>query len=360
MRDEDIKHLLFQLGVPTTNISYSGGRNGRWLNVSCPFAPFTHGKGTDKNPSFGITVSEDEGSYYKCLSCGIKGRLSMLPSKLGGYRKKDYGKLERWATLAELSAKSAKPLPEWDAPQSIATEEDENDDQLPDPSLINTYPRALGMRYLRERGIVFPTPLKLDLRYDSYQRRVLFPCYNRYGQFAGFTGRSILPDARLHKRNPKVRDYYGLDKRELLLGLPRLDSGGRRIIVEGLFDYARGVQSGFRSTRAILGTALTQEKIDILLSEGEPVYLFMDNDRAGWNAAFGLFDDDMELKTDQAWAYQLYREIPVWIVPYPTGFNNMDPGSMNKATWEKHISKAWLFTGRAPMNDMLEPTFQVP
>lgn len=355
MNEKDVRYLLFQLGVPTNRVSFTGNRkNGRWMNVSCPFAPYTHAKGKDENPSFGITIKDDGHSHYKCLSCGVKGRLANIPSRLGGYRGIAYDELTRWAQVTELQTSIGRPLPSWDAEAAHVEQTEDETHTRPPRSAIQRYPRALGIRYLRERGIVWPTPLSLDLRYDDYQHRILFPCYDNYGRFAGFTGRSILPESSLSKRNPKVRDYFGLDKRELFLGLPKL-AAGRRVLSEGLFDYAALVQSGFRASRAILGTSLTEQKVRILIEEGEPVYFFMDNDLAGWQALFGVFDEDMELETKNAWAWRLYKEIPVWIVPYPAPFDGTDPGSLTKRQLEKAISKAWLFTGRVPMNSMDEP-----
>lgn len=362
MDEDNIKHMLHQLGVPMQRYSFTGSaKHTRWLNVSCPFAPFTHAKGSDSNPSFGITISEDGRSYYKCLSCNMKGRLSALPTKLGGYRKKDYRKLRHWAEMAELQASIAKPTVDWedDRTSEARTDGKQTDTKLPDPALVREYPTAMGIPYLRERGLSFPTPLKLNLRYDDYQHRVLFPCYDRFDRFRGFTGRSVLPADALSKRNPKVRDYYGLNKRELFLGLPGSPKG-KKLLSEGLIDYAKSIQYGYNAARAILGTSLTPEKIDILISEGDPVYFFMDNDLAGWQALFGVFDEEGELNTENSWVYNLYKELPVWIVPYPTPLDGTDPGSLSREEFNKCVDSAWLFMGKPPMDDLDQPHLMLP
>lgn len=360
MDEKSILSLLHNLQVSLQGKSYAGSKKRtRWLNVSCPFAPFTHSKGSDNNPSFGITINDAGRSHYKCLSCGVKGRLSALPTKLGGYRKRDYTKLRHWAEMSELQAAVSRPVVDWE--QASITQEEENarDEKLPAYNAIEGYPRAMGIPYLRERGIVWPTPLKLNLRYDSFQRRILFPCFDSKDRFRGFTGRSVLPAKRLSKENPKVRDYYGLDKRKLFLGL-RGGGKGPKILVEGLFDYARLVQAGYTNTRAILGTALTPEKLDILIDEGDPVYFFMDNDLAGWNALFGTMDEDGKLDKDNSWAFNLYTEIPVWIVPYPNTFDGLDPGSILDRNVKKHIDRAWLFTGKVPLTSTNERHLMLP
>lgn len=257
--------------------------------------------------------------------------------------------------MAELQASVSKPVIDWEA-QSLEHDDDRTHQSIPPPELINGYPLALGIPYLAKRGLHWPTPLKLGLRFDSFQNRVLFPCYDKLGRFRGFTGRSVSPPERLSKKNPKVRDYHGLDKRKLFLGLPRGGSG-KKLIVEGLIDYGNLVQSGYTNTRAILGTSLTPEKIDILIDEGDPVYFFMDNDKAGWSALFGNLNEDDQLETENAWAFQLYEEIAVWIVPYPNAFDGTDPGSLSKEALKKHIDRAWLFTGKAPYDLSGNPTF---
>lgn len=119
------------------------------------------------------------------------------------------------------------------------------------------------------------------------------------------------------------------------------------------------VQAGYTNTRAILGTSLTPEKLDILIDAGEPVYFFMDNDVAGWTALFGNPDEDGNLETENAWAFQLYTEIAVWIVPYPRSFDGTDPGSIPEERLKKHLDRAWLFTGKAPYDAAGNRTFTI-
>lgn len=352
MNEVQVRRLLSAIQVDLSRYTYSGTpTRTRWLNIRCPFAPWRHAGGHDNNPSFGITLSDDRRSVYKCFSCNSKGRLAHLPSQLGHLRKRDYEKHRKWAELAELQDATSRPLPPWESHNAI--------EQLPDtiarsdrPRNVNEagYPRALGLPYLRNRGIAWHTTILCDLRYDNWQRRILFPCYDRDESFVGFTGRSIRKGNDTTRGNdPKVKDYYGLPKRSIFLRIKGAGARrGPRILVEGLFDYARLVGFGYRNTHAILGTSSTPEKIDILVEDGDPVYFLMDNDLAGWQALFGTFDDDGRHETQNAWAYQLYREIPVWIVPYPAVFDGTDPGSLSAQQVSKMLSKAWLFTGKTP------------
>lgn len=361
MDEPDIRALLIGLKISTHKVTYTGSKKrARWMNISCPFAPWTHDRGSDANPSFGVTIDPDGRSFYKCLACGIHGRLAALPTKLGGYRNKNYSELRHWAELTEIQAGRNRPIPDWE--DSIVDDEATDRSNAPSSRLVRSYPLAIGVPYLRARGITLPTVYRAGLRFDTYQHRVLFPCYDKYRTFRGFTGRSIRPGNDTTKgRNPKVRDYYGLSKRELFLGLPSYpEERGPRIISEGLFEFARGIENGYPATRAILGTSLTEEKVDILIEEAAPVYFFMDNDLAGWAALFGRENEDGTMDISNAWAFRLYEEIPVWIVPYPRPFDGTDPGGLNRKQWDAAVNQAWIFTGRPPTDDLGLPTFERP
>jgi len=45
-----------------------------WARTNCPLAPFSHVKGRDENPSFGIVANNTGESAYHCFTCG-SGRL---------------------------------------------------------------------------------------------------------------------------------------------------------------------------------------------------------------------------------------------------------------------------------------------
>jgi hypothetical protein len=293
----------------------------------------------------------------------MKGAVPTLASKLGGYRKRDYKKQRLWAEQVEMQIAIARPVPDWE--EAVATDQEEvTEHNIPDPDQIDAYNRLYAHPYLSGRGIHFPHTALLGLRVDTFQKRILFPCYDEQERFRGFTGRSVMPAESYDRFNPKIRDYFGLNKRELFLRLPesiRSRKNSPTIIVEGLFDYARLVSLGYTSSMAILGTALTEEKIDILLARQQPVMFFMDNDLAGWQAVFGVKDEDDEWDTQNAWAYRLYQEIPVWIVPYRSRLlKGEDPGSLPAADIHQGIKKAWLFTGKPATDDLGVPGFRKP
>lgn len=70
MRLRDIIRFLKLLGVGEVKIS----EEEEWVRCSCPLAPWTHVKGSDENPSFGIKVNDKGESGFHCFTC-YSGRL---------------------------------------------------------------------------------------------------------------------------------------------------------------------------------------------------------------------------------------------------------------------------------------------
>jgi hypothetical protein len=133
--------------------------------------------------------------------------------------------------------------------------------------------------YLQDRGIDPDTCKRLQLKYDPRdsrgEERILFPVWNHKKEFFGYTGRAIHGDV-----DPKVRDYHGLPKRAMLLGIHLHEQADYIVIAEGLFDYAKGQAMGFPVV-ATMFSSLTDLQADILRNIGKPVYGLLDNDAAG-------------------------------------------------------------------------------
>lgn len=326
--------------------------NGPWINIPCPFAPWYHAKGTDSNPSFGVRIDEDKKTTCKCFSCNTKGSLAIIAAKLGRLRGKDYSEQAHWAEMTELQTKLGKPLRDWDEAYEDAALAN-GKSFIPDQDARLEYPHAVGLPYLRERGVSWLDVVRFDLRFDPHQRRVLFPIYDDNGLFRGFSGRSIMDADRLDKKNPKIRDYFGLPKRELFLfhrNFPRTireDHGffGRQVFVEGLFGELATYQAGFINANATLGTAATPEKIRTIIERRQPAYFLFDNDKAGQDAVLGNLDEETgEEDKSNAWAENLYKEIPVWIGQWHDTPYGADPRDVSPDTIIKAIKTARLYT----------------
>jgi hypothetical protein len=340
MRIQDIKYVLASLGVPHKN----GHVTKKFFNVSCPFAPYYHASGKDTNPSFGISYSEasNKRSYYNCFSCGQKGSFAVLPAKLGALRKKDYSALVAEAERLEYAAVS-RSFVSWDADNEHTEQAKKIKEDSKQKS--KTYSSALGLRYLRKRGYTWIDAWRLGLQYDEFQQRVLFPVFDRNLSLHGYTGRLIRDST--DKKNPKTRDYHGLQKENYFLFNPlfyKNRSKQKLVLVEGAFDYARGQQAGYIGTHANLGTAHTEPKLSWITGLGRPVYLFFDNDLAGISAMYGKFNrQSLKFDDSNGWAPLLATHIPVWVCQYPSTASK-DPDSLTVQEFRLAVKRAVLYT----------------
>jgi hypothetical protein len=190
-------------------------------------------------------------------------------------------------------------IPEWG--------EMRGEDSLPEPinkqEYFDLYDSAVGHPYLAKRGISRWAARECELLFDpgdGGEPRILFPVYGYDKKLYGFSGRAIRSTAKL-----KVKDYFGLPKKRLLLGSHLLRGDERYVIlVEGIVDYARMVTMGYPGM-AFMSSTLTEWQAEILKEIGKPVYFFHDDDKAGKEAR----DNAKEL---------LWRHIPVMKVRYPT------------------------------------------
>jgi hypothetical protein len=336
------------------------GRGAKWVNFSCPFAKWKHTK-KDVSGSFGIKC-DDGRSHYFCFACHSTGTLANLAYELGTLRGHDYINLGHEIERQEIVGPDLI-FPEWDS-QAPVEKEDAQEIVFPDPKREFEFPLAAGHPYLAERGISVSTAIRLGLRFDPRQRRVLFPVYSPTGRFAGFTGRRIDGPFRHDEEGTafeksgdpyiKVRDYFGLPKRQLLLASPRYygnrngaansygvfrrtgsrySQRSRGIICEGPFDFAAIVELSTPLAFCNLGQWCTPEKGAILANLNLPLVIFFDNDKGGKQGRDVL----VEL---------LWGKIPLLDVTYPEGYEGADPSSLPPDVRRQMIRDAQLILKR--------------
>jgi DNA primase len=119
--------------------------------------------------------------------------------------------------------------------------------------------------------------------YDLFRNRVVCPVTQREGEVLGFSGRTLsADDPRKYYNSPESPLYR---KSNLVFGLaqarPSLHRKGRAIVVEGNFDVVALHQAGLTETVAPLGTALTEQQVEILRKLAPQVVLCLDGDKAG-------------------------------------------------------------------------------
>ena len=135
--------------------------------------------------------------------------------------------------------------------------------------------------------------------YDRFRDRIIFPIADARGRVVSFGGRAMDPEARAKYLNGpetslfhKGRTLYGLgEARRLLSAGPEKASV---VVVEGYMDAIACHRADIPAV-APLGTALTEEQMDVLWRlSPEPVLCF-DGDAAGQRAASRAIDRALPL-----------------------------------------------------------------
>ncbi len=132
----------------------------------------------------------------------------------------------------------------------------------------------------------------IPVSYDWFRDRVMFPIEDARGKVIAFGGRALSADAMAKYMNSPDTELF--HKGNVLYNFARARKGmgreGTVIAVEGYMDVIALAQAGFDNAVAPLGTALTENQLEILWRmTGEPVLCF-DGDQAGLRAAWRVAD----------------------------------------------------------------------
>lgn len=252
----------------------------KWFKIECPFAPWTHEKGTDKNPSFGITVNNGP-SHYNCFACGKKGLLMDLPLELHKYSKdkKTFNGMFEYVKLydcEDVDITKFVPLDFGFAPRTTPQQ-----DFHPWPEeflkqfspVISSYD---ALKYLQNRGLDASTIKALGIVFDKRQRRVCFPYRDNNGILAGVVGRAIDSDNPLRYRAYKYNDTTNP---HIWINQNNVDPNKPLVIVESVFDMAsvhRVYQNVICSRCATIPESMLHS-----LPEATAFITVYDNDAAG-------------------------------------------------------------------------------
>lgn len=232
--------------------SYKFNTGDDYVQGNCPFAKVRHSFGVDRNPSFSISTGNT--SVYHCFSCGVKGRLSSLPSALSIVYKKDFRKLSKFISMYEKPLLKEK-LPTQD--KTIVTIPLEKLNALTkltkkwkniQPTILSLY----DIRYYDDTIVLpiflFHSAILIGLKYRSERVFWTEGNFKQYGAFFGMQ----LP----------------LNKKKALF------------IVEGERDVMLLRQYGVTNIWGISGQ-LSTEQITMLKQIDMPILIFTDNDNAG-------------------------------------------------------------------------------
>lgn len=293
-------------------------KQGREFAGLSPFNP-------EKTPSFFVN---DQKGFYHCFSSGKHGDVFDFLMETEGL---PFGEaVERLASMAGL------PLPEA-TPEASAREERRRTlhdvlalaaSHFEDTLQGRSGAKARG--YLSDRGlgpatqkrfrIGYGAPDRFHLKealgkagisvpdmveagllvagegiavpYDRFRDRVMFPITDLKGRVVGFGGRALEKDVQAKYLNSPETPLF--HKGSLLYNgfsaRAATHKGARLIAVEGYVDVIAMVEAGFEGAVAPLGTALTEDQLQLLWRMADEPTLLFDGDKAGRRAAFRAID----------------------------------------------------------------------
>lgn len=284
-------------------------RAGREFKACCPFH-------NEKTPSFTIN---DEKGFYHCFGCSAHGDAIRWMTDQRGLSFMD--------AIKELADEAGMEVPAADPRAAQRAEKANNlydvmtaaQDWFVDE--LNGLEGTQARTYLENRGFTrktidefgfgfapdsraklkralsrFEIPMLVEAGlliavddkepYDRFRGRLMIPIRDSRGRVIAFGGRILGDGEPKYLNSPdtplfdKGRTLYNLDKCS-----PAARKTGRVIVVEGYMDVIAIAQAGFADAVAPLGTALTEQQIQMLWRMTEKPLLCFDGDSAGQKAA---------------------------------------------------------------------------
>ncbi|MBL8579320.1 MAG: DNA primase [Mesorhizobium sp.] len=289
---------------------------GDWW-ACCPF----HG---EKSPSFHC---EDRKGRYHCFGCGVSGDHFRFLTEHDGMSFPEA--VERVAEMAGVAMPARDERAEAREKQRASLTDVMEMATVFFQEQLQAAVGAKARAYLRERGLASATQQTFRLGYapdsrsalkeflagkgvekaqmeacgltvfedvpvsfDRFRDRIMFPIPDSRGKIIAFGGRALSPDVPAKYLNSPETELF--HKGNVLYNFARarkaIAKGGTVIAVEGYMDAIALAQAGFDNAVAPLGTALTENQLELLWRmTPEPVLCF-DGDGAGLRAAFRAAD----------------------------------------------------------------------
>ncbi|HSG32977.1 MAG TPA: DNA primase [Sphingomonadaceae bacterium] len=285
---------------------------GREFKACCPFH-------NEKTPSF--TVNDEKG-FYHCFGCGAHGSaIDWMIEQRG---------LEFMDAVKELAAQAGMEVP---APDPRAAERAEQRSHLHDAmaaaqewfkaNLFSPDGRA-ALDYLKSRGLDDHTIQRFGFGYapdakgaiaraldkfetkelveagllisvegrdpyDRFRGRITLPIQDMRQRIIGFGGRILDPSNKDAPKYLNSPDTPLFDKGRTLYNIHRAGPASRQsdriVVVEGYMDVIALAASGIEDAVAPMGTALTENQIELLWRLVDTPILCFDGDSAGQRAA---------------------------------------------------------------------------
>lgn len=292
---------------------------GGTYKACCPFH-------SEKTPSFNVSPQKQ---FYHCFGCGASGDALKFLMEYEGL-----GFVEAIESLAQLNGmtvpreqmtpkqkeqqKKAHDL--YDVMHLVAKFYRQQLRDHPQADIAKDYLKGRGMSaevakdfvvgFAPEGWDVLQKGLKADANllsqleecgmlikkeegryYDRFRGRIMFPIRDGRGRIVGFGGRVIKDEQPKYLNSPETPIFH---KSFALYGLYEMrqsrQSFNEILVVEGYMDVVALAQYGIHNAVATLGTATTNEHLDMLFRQVNEVVFCFDADSAGLKAAWKALD----------------------------------------------------------------------
>lgn len=311
--EKDLKQIASQADIVDIVGNYvdleKKGKNFRGI---CPFHD-------DHDPSMQVNPQRQ---IFKCFVCGTGGnvftfvqKMEQIPFVQAVYKVADliHYPLKRQAETMNVQASPYQPL--YNALTSyiqFLTYELGSEDGIQalaycksrkiSPELIKTFEIGYApasrqsLHYLNSKKISRKDQMEAGLIYEDSQdsqavfvNRLMIPIHDPQGHPVGFTARR-LNDQSDEAKYINTRQTVVYDKSHLIFNYHRAKAPARKshrvILCEGAMDVIAFAKAGLPEAIANLGTACTDEQIQLISALRVPVVVCYDADRAGRDACY--------------------------------------------------------------------------
>jgi len=248
-----LKELLHLLGAEKVRTV------GDWVTCSCLFAPYTHAKGKDSNPSFGLSIHPTSESRCSCFTCGESHNLYEMVLRLRKFDReegvdhgRDFGAAIALALQDEDSDFDMEDL----SYEEASTGQADTFYEFP-KFWLESFPKMPNHPYLKERGIPEALAKEMGVRFDFQKQRICFPYWDFEGRCAGMQGRDVTGQSDLRYLSYL---YEGRQNRQIWMGEHLVNFDEPIILTEGPVDYA-SIRRRSGNVLASLTSALGENKL---------------------------------------------------------------------------------------------------
>ncbi|SPJ23977.1 DNA primase [Palleronia abyssalis] len=128
--------------------------------------------------------------------------------------------------------------------------------------------------------------------YDTFRNRIMFPIRDARGHTIAFGGRAMDPNDQAKYLNSPETELFDKGRQLYNHGNARAAAGrdAQLVVAEGYMDVIALSEAGFGATVAPLGTAVTEDQLNLLWRIHDEPVIALDGDTAGQRAAMRVMD----------------------------------------------------------------------